>query len=173
MMISRFGLGIARLASAAWVGAALLFVVTAVREVRDPIFNSTTKDSLALDRFPAYYAFGFALVSLALVGAVAAMAAGGRSIRVAAALLGVALAVMIGDFVSVYRPLLEMVDPPGRAKPADFEDYHRRSMGLNTFNVGLCAVAALLLCWHHPSKAGGAVKPAQETVKSKNQEEPQ
>lgn len=161
MMISRAGLRVARLASAAWVGAALLFVVTAVREVRDPAFDSTTKDALALDRFPAYYAFGFALLTLALFGAIAAMPSRGRSIRVAAAFLGVALVVMIGDFISVYRPLLEMVNPPGRAKPADFEDYHHTSMYLNAANVGLCAVAAILLCWHDLRR------------KPKNQEEPE
>ena len=58
----RLGLAVARLASAAWVGAAMLFVITAVREVRHPGFDSSTKDTLALLRFPAYYAFGFVVV---------------------------------------------------------------------------------------------------------------
>jgi hypothetical protein len=41
-------LTISRLASSAWVGAATLFVVTALQEVWHPGFDSVTKDSLAL-----------------------------------------------------------------------------------------------------------------------------
>ncbi len=72
----RIGFAVARLASAAWAGAAVLFVITALREVRHPGFDSATKDTLALLRFPAYYAFGFILISVALAGAVLAL---GRS----------------------------------------------------------------------------------------------
>ena len=72
----RIGLAVARLASAAWVGAAVLFVIIAVREVRHPGFDSAAKDTLALLRFPAYYASGFLVVSVAL----AAMN-GGRPVR--------------------------------------------------------------------------------------------
>jgi hypothetical protein len=69
----RLGLAVARLASAVWVGAAMLFVITAVREVRHPGFDSATKDTLALLRFPVYYAFAFVVVSLALAGSVIAL----------------------------------------------------------------------------------------------------
>ena len=55
-------LTISRLALAAWVGAASLFVVTAIQEARSTEFDSITKNALAALRFPAYYAFGFALV---------------------------------------------------------------------------------------------------------------
>jgi hypothetical protein len=151
MMIARGSLGIARLASAAWVGAALLFVVTAVREVRDPSFDTLTKDQLALDRFPAYYLFGFVLVSVAFVGALTAKRS--RPVRVATVLLALALGVMIGDFLRVYQPLVEMVNPPGRAKPAEFQEYHRRSMWLNTCNVGLCALASVLLCFDRTERS--------------------
>ena len=54
----------------AWVGAAILFVVTSVREVQSTDFDSNTKDHLALLRFPAYYLFGFTLVPVASVGAI-------------------------------------------------------------------------------------------------------
>jgi hypothetical protein len=149
----RVGLTVARFAAAAWVGAALLFVVTAVREVRNPGFDSATKDALALMRFPAYYVFGFTLVTLALVaglGSYCLRPRGGRRICVAAGLLAMALIVMGIDFVSVYRPMAEMITPPGWAHPAEFRTYHRASVWLNVGHVGLCALAALFLCWPEP-----------------------
>jgi len=60
-------LTIARFALAAWVGAALIFVVTAIQEVRYPGFDSETKSAVATIRFPTYYVFGFGLVIVGLV----------------------------------------------------------------------------------------------------------
>jgi hypothetical protein len=148
--VERLGLAVARLAAAAWVGAAMLFVVTAVREVRFPGFDSTTKDQLALLRFPAYYVCGFAVVGIAFLGALVA-SLGSRprpkKVGVAAGLLAVTLVVMAADLVAVYRPMAEMITPPGRVRVAEFRDYHRASVWINVGHVGLCAVAAVLLCW--------------------------
>jgi hypothetical protein len=168
----RPGLTIARLSAAAWVGAATLFVVTALREVTYPEFDSTTKDRLALLRFPAYYAFGFSLVGLAFAGAIFGArsnstartprdvrpgderevtstppTSGTWRLRAAIGMLGLVLLLMLADFFVVYRPMAEMITPPGRAHPAEFRAYHRKSVWLNTADVGLCAFAALLLCW--------------------------
>jgi hypothetical protein len=159
----RLGLTIARLSATAWVGAAALFVVTALREVRHPGFDSVTKDTLALLRFPAYYEFGFTLVGLALVGALVASigrrwtdtkesanpnpVSGIRRVRVASGLLALVLLMMLADFVAVYRPMVAMITPPGRAYAAEFVSYHRMSIWFNSADVGLCAVAAVLLCW--------------------------
>ncbi len=149
----RVGLTVARFAAAAWVGAALLFVVTAVREVRNPAFDSATKDALALLRFPAYYVFGFTLVTLAFVaglGSYCLRPRGRGRICLAAGLLAMALVVMGIDFVSVYRPMAGMITPPGRAHLAEFRTYHRASEWLNVGHVGLCALAAVFLCWPEP-----------------------
>jgi hypothetical protein len=148
--VGRLGLAVARLTAAAWVGAATLFVVTAVREVRFPGFESATKDQLALLRFPAYYVCGFALVGISLLGALVA-SLGSRprpkKVAVAVGLLAATLILMAGDFVAVYRPIAEMITPPGRAHVSEFRDYHRASVWLNVGHVGLCAAAAVLLCW--------------------------
>ena len=133
----------------------MLFVTIAVREVRHPEFDSATKDTLALLRFPAYYVFGFVLVVMALVSAVLAFLRtrstenGGEKGRLGAAagLLAISLALMIADFYAVYRPMVEMITPPGRARSSEFRTYHRASVWLNTADVALCAVAAVLLCW--------------------------
>jgi hypothetical protein len=150
----RIGFAVARLASAAWVGAAVLFVVTALREVRHPGFDSATKDTLALLRFPAYYAFGFILISVALAGAVLALAGRARAERRrivgAAWLLGLVLLLMVVDFVAIYLPIVGLLTPVGRARPAEFIGYHRASIAINVCGVALCGLAAALLCWQSP-----------------------
>jgi len=150
----RLGLAVARLASAAWVGAAMLFVITAVREVRHPGFDSSTKDTLALLRFPAYYAFAFVVVPLAIAGSVIALVGRkkGERRRIVAAswLLGLVLVLMVVDFVAIYLPIVGMITPVGRAHPAEFAGYHRTSIAINVCDVALCGIAAALLCW--PSK---------------------
>ncbi len=149
----RLGLAVARLASAAWVGAAVLFVITALREVRHPSFDSATKDTLALLRFPAYYAFGLILLCIAFAGALAALLGRKkgerRSIVAAAWLLALAIVVMVVDFVAIYLPIVGMITPVGRARSADFAGYHRASMVVNVCDVVLCGIAAALLCWQN------------------------
>ena len=61
-------------------------------------------------------------------------------------LLILALITMLVDYVFVYLPLVEMITPPERAKPAGFSSYHNASKYINAFDVGLCLIAALLLC---------------------------
>jgi hypothetical protein len=160
--VGRFGLAVARLAAAAWVGAAALFVVTAVREVTFPGFDSATKVQLALLRFPAYYFCGFTLVGIACLGALAASLGSrprAKKVAVAAGLLAVTLVAIAVDYVAVYRPMAEMITPPGQVHVAQFRDYHRASVWVNVGHVGLCAVAALLLCWPNrvADVAGGTV----------------
>jgi hypothetical protein len=150
MDVGRLGLAVARLAAAGWVGAATLFVVTAVREVTFAGFDAATKDQLALLRFPAYYVCGFAVVGIAFVAALTAsmgLRPRPKKVVVAAGLLLVTLLLMAGDFVAVYQPIADMITPPGRVHVAQFRDYHRASVWINVGHVGLCAVAAVLLCW--------------------------
>jgi hypothetical protein len=150
----RLGLAVARLASAAWVGAAVLFVITALREVRHPGFDSVTKDTLALLRFSAYYPFGFVLVSIALAGTLLGVLGRQkgprRGIMAAAWLLGLVLLLMVVDFVAIYLPIVAMITPAGRAHSSEFAGYHRASIVINVCDVALCAIAAALLCWQSP-----------------------
>ena len=64
-----FCLMLARFCIAAWVGAAVLFVITGVREVTIPhqSISSEVKDALVPIRFPAYYMAGFLLVGTGIV----------------------------------------------------------------------------------------------------------
>jgi len=163
----RFLLTTARLALAAWVGGAALFVITGIREVTtdDPHLNqSAVKDALVAVRFPAYYAFGFTLVGVALA-CVAALPRNrllwtprprkdatrrtqpGLRRRLLLLLLVAALLLMTADYVWVYRPLEAMVTPPGQARPARFIEYHRTSKWINAAGLGVSLFTAALLSW--------------------------
>lgn len=151
-------LTLARFALSAWVGAAGLFVITSVREVLSPEFNTTTKDLLVALRFPPYYVAGFSLVSLGLIGTLAARRHPSVSSRrwwIAVVLLVLTLVLMLGDFVWIYRPLAAMLSPPGQVRTDAFADYHHLSEGINTLDVALCFIAALLLCWPMSSPIPG------------------
>jgi len=63
--MSRVPLMLARFLLSAWFGAATLFVIIGVREVRFVGFDSAMRDQLVLLRFPAYYACGFTLLGCA------------------------------------------------------------------------------------------------------------
>jgi len=140
----------ARFAICAWVGAAALFVVTSIREVTAAQIDSATRDLLVPVRFAGYYAFGFALMGVALAcGWLARRHAqvSGWRVYVSLLLLAAALGLMIADYVLIYRPLVEMITPPGQARSATFVAYHRWSEQVNGVGFGLCAAAALLLLW--------------------------
>jgi len=148
-MVRAVCLLLARFCSAAWVGAAALFVVNGVQEVMSPNFESATKDQLALIRFPAYYGFGFVLVAGALLTTFVAGRKSLGSIRhvMVAILLAASLGLMTYDWSAVYTPLRKMLDPPGQTRTDAFKTLHVRSMSLNTTHVGLVFFAALALCW--------------------------
>jgi hypothetical protein len=145
----RLAIGVARFALAAWVGAAALFVVTGIREVRSPLLDSYVRDVLVGVRFPSYYVFGFTLVGLSTVALIFAwiLAPAKRSRQfVLAFLAALVLALMLGDYFAIYLPLIEMVTPPGASRPAEFLAYHTASKWMNLFSVSLCAGLAIVLC---------------------------
>ena len=145
LMLSRFCLS-------AWVGAAALFVVNGIRQVMSPQLDSYTKDLLITLRFDPYYVFGFSLVGAGLVLGVIASPLFSRARTILFTLLLIAALILMGfDYVRVYRPLLEMITPPGQARPAGFRDLHHLSELINTIHVGLAFVAALTFSW--PSAA--------------------
>lgn len=149
-MIERLSLTVARLFLALWVGGAALFVITSIAEQRHPGFMAATKNELALLRFPWYYRFGFTLVAATLV--CGHLARNHRELRGAKRYLvvgglGSAFALMLVDYYFVYRPLQEMLSTAEQVIPAGFQRLHEASKWLNFADVGLCAVAAIALCW--------------------------
>lgn len=139
-----------RCALSAWVGAAVLFVVNAVRQVTFPGFDTITRNQLALLRFPAYYGFGFTLVGSAVLCALL-LAARDRPHRrrwlVIAGLVVVSLSIMAYDFLHIYHPLASIVTPLDRPPSTEFARLHHLSEVVNTVHVGLAFVAAILASW--------------------------
>ena len=149
-LLQRFGLFLARSCISAWVGAASLFVVVGIIEVTQGGFDSATKDSLVVLRFPAYYVFGVALVSTGWIGTCLAGSSSefsGKYRIGVIAVLSLVLACMIVDYIWIYLPLAQMVTPPGQSKPAIFVQYHQASKWINLVGLKLCLIAIGLLNW--------------------------
>lgn len=144
---------LSRLFLSAWVGAAALFVTTSVQEVTSELVqlkDSTVRNALVHVRFPSYYLFGFCLVGAAFVCGILAWKQTSISklrLSICILLMFAALGVMTFDYFRVYLPLEEMVTPVEKARPAEFGEYHERSMLLNYIDVSLCFAAAILLCF--------------------------
>lgn len=142
--MTRFCLALARICSAMWVGAALLFVITSVTEQLDPSFDAAARDRLALIRFPWYYGTGATMLFLTLV---ATLLAGRKRLVLRIAFLAVLLAggVMAIDYAFVYRPLRADLSSPGEERSVRFEQLHAWSERLNAAGFLLSGAAAVLL----------------------------
>ncbi|MGH7201031.1 MAG: hypothetical protein ACREJB_10535 [Planctomycetaceae bacterium] len=149
-------LTLCRLSIACWVGGATLFVATSIVEQRFAGFTPTVRDQLAVLRFPWYYGFGFTLVTASLVFGVCARnhpGVGPRAMRFALGLLAAALLVMLADYLWVYRPLHDLITPPGSPRSAEFARYHEWSKWINFGHGGLSLIAAALVC--RPAESNG------------------
>lgn len=148
--LQNVSLAVLRLLLAAWIGAAVLFVITSVAEQTSEHFDSIVRDQLAAIRFPHYYMFGFCIHALALVLALIVRANRNWQSRkvftiaigfIAASLLG-----MVLDYVLVYQPLLDLITPPGKARTPEFIRLHNLSRYANQAHLSLLFVAAMLAC---------------------------
>jgi hypothetical protein len=139
---------LARFVLSAWFGAATLFVIIGVREIRFPEFHQTIRDQLVLLRFPMYYACGFMLLGIAFVSQALLVARGWRrpALIAACSLTIVALGLMAYDYPCVYRPLAQMVTPPGQPHETAFDSLHRWSKTVNAVQLACALTAALILC---------------------------
>ncbi len=126
----------------------MLFVINGIRQVTFPAFDSITRNHLALLRFPAYYAVGFALVgtgAIALLLSCGSPALSRRRWTTALVLVATSLVLMVVDYQWVYQPLAAMLGPVESARPANFQTYHKASESINILHVGLVLFAALLI----------------------------
>jgi hypothetical protein len=141
-----WGLAVARLSLAGWLGAAVFFVAVAIRPIRAPELDTPHKALLAGILFPGYYAFGFTLLSLA---AICILLARPRFWICQFGFVALALGLATIDWFTIYSPLAEMTRlqwVEQAAPPASFRDYHIASMVINGFVVLCSAVAAVLSC---------------------------
>ena len=140
--IDRIALVVMRLSLAGWVGAALLFVATSVAEQVSPGFDAVTRDRLATIRFPWYYAAGTASGTLALASGVLCRRLSGR-IRLALAATAAAGVVFALDYMWIYRPLQDLILPPGQPRSAEFTRLRAWSRNVNMVHLLLILFAAV------------------------------
>ncbi len=147
-MLSRVCLSIQRFVLPCWVGAAVLFVFTSVAEQQSEHFRSSIKNLLALTRFPYYYGFGFLFMLTAIACSAGRWFSGDRSKTTLTVfgLLVVINVLMILDFQFVYQPLSEFMKDLLRPRDAEFTRYHQMSKYINSIEIILCTVAAVLVC---------------------------
>lgn len=129
------------MATAAWLGAACLFVAAGVQEVTSPLIDSATKDVLVSRRFPMFYLFGFVLLgtsSLAAVGR--ALAEKSWFAWLPVVVLAFASGLMAYDYVQIYQPLIELITPPGNERTETFTALHRLSTLINMAGLVLTAI---------------------------------
>ena len=154
--MSRLCLCLARFLLAAWVGAAVLFVINGISVLGE--VPSEVIDRLLVIRFPNYYRFGFVAVAAGLVTLLCSISNSPlpRRRHVIAILLVVgALGLMVYDYWQIYLPLEDAVTPPGQARPMEFRALHESSKNINAIHIGLCLLAAFILCWPTPVAGGG------------------
>ena len=141
-------LTLSRLCLAAWVGAALFFVLILLDLRHSDLFNEPTKANHARVLFPAYYQFELVVVGIAWVtlGIATGHPSLGRTQTVRQlACMSAGTALSIADYVWVYRPLAHMMDLP--AMPAEFRSYHQASMALNCLVLLLWIATAMVALW--------------------------
>lgn len=141
-LLALASLVVLRLTLAFWVGAAVLFVMTSVAEQVFPEFNATIRDQLATIRFPFYYMTGTACCTIALATGVMCRS---LSPRLTVSLVVVALAsgVYAYDYFYVYRPLQELIIPPGQPRTDEFERLHEWSRNVNMVHLVLILFAGI------------------------------
>ena len=126
----------------------MLFVINGVQQATSGQFESMTTDQLVLLRFPAYYLMGFILVGAAFIGsAVSGELVSFRRRGTLLGLFGLALVVMLFDYLVVYLPLAELITPPGKARTQGFQTLHQWSKIINSVDLSLVLLGAVLACW--------------------------
>ena len=138
-----------RLLLPAWIGAAILYVITSVAEQTSPSFDSVTRDQLATVRFPLYYMFGMAIYIVSLAGSVVAWQASDAACRrrtaIVLALMVVSAVIFAMDYFMVYSPLQALIIPPGQVRTQEFVSLHKWSRHANELHLLITLVAAVLV----------------------------
>ncbi len=137
-----------RLLLAAWVGAAVLYVITSVAEQTSSHLDSLTRDQLATIRFPLYYRFG---LGIHVAGIVFGFVVWNRSpsenrrrfLFVFLLILLSSLLITL-DYSFVYLPLQQLITPPGQVRSQQFIQLHNMSRHANEVHLTVILVAAIL-----------------------------
>lgn len=148
-----------RFVLSAWIGAAVLYVITSVAEQTSPDFDSVMRDQLATIRFPLYYQFGVgtyvAAGILSIVVQRLAPTEMRRKATLVVILIVVSAVIFAWDYFCVYRPLQQLITPPGNVRTTEFMRLHTMSRNINMVHLLIMMAAAIIACTpavRHPSR---------------------
>ncbi|MCR9198646.1 MAG: hypothetical protein NXI04_08390 [Planctomycetaceae bacterium] len=153
--LTRVSITILRFLLAAWIGAAVLYVITSVAEQTSEHFDSRIRDQLAALRFPLYYQFGFVMHAAALVCGllVTARALAHRArFAIVSALIVLSLAGITLDYLFVFQPLLELITPAGQVRTQEFVRLHNLSRYANQAHIMVMMIAGVVAAWPLPAR---------------------
>jgi hypothetical protein len=139
-----------RVLLSAWVGGAVLFVITSVAEQSHPGFDSFIRDQLATIRFPLYYQFCWFTLGTSLLCTAAALLLQARPrnsrLTLSAILSCIALLIAVIDYQWIYKPLQSLISPPGQTRTPAFTTLHEQSKLANETHLAIALISALILC---------------------------
>ena len=137
-----------RLLLAAWIGAAVLYVITSVAEQTSSHFDSLTRDELATIRFPLYYCFGIGIHAAGAVFAfvvwVKSALENRRRFLIVFLLVLLSSVLITLDYFLVYLPLQELITPSGQVRSQKFMQLHTLSRQANEVHLTVMLVAAIV-----------------------------
>ena len=132
----------------AWIGAAVLFVITSVAEQTAEDFGSVIRDQLATIRFPLYYKFGTVIYIGSLLACAVAWKTSakqhGRRATIILLLMVVSAIVFAWDYFTVYSPLQALIIPPGQVRTQEFITLHNWSRHANELHLMITLAACVL-----------------------------
>ena len=143
-----FSLVLIRFCLSAWVGAAVIFVITGVQDVTFKPFDSLVRDQLISLHFPVYYTIAWVLLVGSFLGCLGIRKRIGISRRrsnLILCLVVIVLSISLIDYFWIYSPLEAMITPPGSPRPAEFHSYHQASKYINSLIILLSLIAAVLV----------------------------
>ncbi|WP_339686129.1 hypothetical protein [Gimesia maris] len=137
-----------RFCLSAWVGAAVIFVINGVQDVTFQPFDSLTRDQLITLHFPVYYTIAWVLLTGSFISSLILSTKkiwSRNKANLITALIMLSLAISVVDYFWIYTPLESMITPAGSPRPAQFHHYHQASKYINSVNILLALIAAILV----------------------------
>ncbi len=133
----------------AWIGAAILFVITSVAEQTSRFIDTFTRDQLATIRFPLYYKFGTVIYAVSVVSCIVAWKTSGAACHKRAVmvlvLMAVSTVIFALDYFVVYSPLQALIIPAGQVRTQEFVRLHNLSRHANELHLLITLAAAVLV----------------------------
>jgi len=139
---------IIRFCLSAWVGAAVIFVINGVQDVTYQPFDSLIRDQLITLHFPVYYTIAWVLLTGSFLSSLLLRTKNlwnRKKANLITTLIMLSLAISLVDYFWIYLPLESMITPAGSPRPAEFHHYHQASKYINSVNILLALIAAILV----------------------------